>query len=226
VKLTSVQLTLVVSLISMLLISAVIYNYLAKSYELPKMTVLEKKNRFKSLIVPDINEVYDELMEQYQTVASSINLDGNSDEIERLKVKYNVSSDQALLMALKPHPKSIAIAQAAIESAWATSRFFNDAYNVFGVWSFNEDEPRISALEKRGDKTIWLRKYPSVNASIRDYYYTLGTSDAFQEFRQLRLHTDNPFELVKKLNRYSEKGAKYGQELTSIIKFNHFDDYD
>lgn len=225
-KFTSVQLTLVVALISVLLISVVIYNYLAKRSELPKMTVLEKKNRFKSLIIPDINEVYDELMEQYQTVASSINLDGNSDEIERLKVKYNLSSDEALLMALKPHPKSIAIAQAAIESAWATSRFFNDAYNVFGVWSFNEEEPRISALEKRGDKTIWLRKYPSVKASIRDYYHTLGTSDAFQEFRQLRLQTDNPFALVKKLNRYSEKGAKYGKALTSIIKFNHFDDYD
>jgi Bax protein len=226
VKLTSVQLTIVAALISVLLVSAVTYNYLAKSSELPKMTVLEKKTRFKSLIVPTVNEVYAELMEQYQTVSSSIKSDNDSDKIEKLKVEYKVSSDEALLMAIKPHPQSIAIAQAAIESAWATSRFFNDAYNVFGVWSFNEDEPRIAALKQRGDKTIWLRKYPSVKASVRDYYHTLGTSDAFKEFRQLKLQTDDPFALVKKLNRYSEKGAKYGQELTSIIKYNHFDDYD
>lgn len=225
-KFTPFQLKMLVALILAVLFFTVIYNYLPKSSERSEMTVLEKKARFKVLILPAINDVYAELMLQYQAVLESIKSAGNTDEIEKLKVVYKVSSDAALLMALKPHPKSVAIAQAAIESAWATSRFFNEACNIFGVWSFNEDEPRISALKKRGNKTIWLRKYPSVKASVKDYYHTLGTSDAFEQFRQLKMQTEDPFALVKKLNRYSEKGAKYGQELTSIIKFNQFDDYD
>ena len=40
------------------------------------------------------------------------------------------------------------------------------------------------------------------------------------------MKTDDPHVLVTKLDRYSEKGSVYGKELTAIIKFNNFDDYD
>ena len=225
-KLTSLQLKIMFALIFLLLSSVVIYFYSTQDTIPPKMTVQEKKARFKTLIIPAVDEVYAELMLQYQEVLASLEAGTNADKIEKLKVEYKAKSDEELLMALKPHPKSIAIAQAAMESAWATSRFFNDAYNIFGVWSFNKDEPRIAAQKKRGNKTIWVKKYPSVKASVRDYYRTLGRSVAFKQFRQLKLQTDNPFSLVKKLDRYSEKGAVYGHELTSIIKFNKFRSYD
>ncbi|MFT6902413.1 MAG: Bax protein [Colwellia sp.] len=225
-KLTALQSKILLVLFPLLLISVAIYFYSAKEAALPKMTVQEKKARFKNLIIPAVNEVYDELTVQYLDVSESLISGNNNDIIERLKIEYKAESDNELLMALKPHPKSIAIAQAAMESSWATSRFFNEANNIFGVWSFDKDEPRIAALKKRGDKTIWLKKYPSVKASVKDYYRTLGRSAAFEKFRQLRLKTDNPFSLVKRLDRYSEKGAEYGEELTSIIKFNDFNSYD
>ncbi|MBA6265451.1 glucosaminidase domain-containing protein [Colwellia sp. Bg11-12] len=225
-KLTALQSKILLALFSLLLLSVAIYFYSAKEVALPKMTVQEKKARFKNLIIPAVNEVYDELTVQYLDVSESLISGDNNDMIERLKIEYKAESDNELLMALKPHPKSIAIAQAAMESSWATSRFFNEANNIFGVWSFDKDEPRIAALKKRGDKTIWLKKYPSVKASVKDYYRTLGRSAAFEKFRQLRLKTDNPFSLVKRLDRYSEKGAEYGEELTSIIKFNDFNSYD
>lgn len=225
-KLTSLQLKIMFALVLVLLCSVAIYFYSTQDTVLPKMTVQEKKARFKKLIIPAVNDVYAELMLQYQEVSESLAAGTNADKIENLKVEYKAQSDEELLMALKPHPRSIAIAQAAMESAWATSRFFNEAYNIFGVWSFNKDEPRIAAVKKRGNKTIWLKKYPSVKASVRDYYRTLGRSSAFKKFRQLKLQTDNPFSLVKKLDQYSEKGAAYGHELTSIIKFNKFTAYD
>ncbi|MBA6389786.1 glucosaminidase domain-containing protein [Colwellia sp. BRX10-3] len=221
-KLTSFQSKILIALISLFLLSAVIYFYSSQETTLPKMTVQEKKARFKELIIPAVNEVYAELMEQYQDVSASLKSGDNIEEIEELKVEYKAKSDAELLMALKPHPKSIAIAQAAMESSWATSRFFREAYNIFGVWSFDEDEPRIAALQKRGDKTIWVKEYSSVKASVRDYYRTIARSTAFKEFRKLKMKTDDPFALVKKLDRYSEKGAEYGHELTSIIKFNKF----
>jgi Bax protein len=225
-KLTALQSKILLALFSLLLLSVAIYFYSAKEAALPKMTVQEKKDRFINLIIPAVNEVYDELTVQYLDVSESLISGNNNDMIERLKIEYKAESDNELLMALKPHPKSIAIAQAAMESSWATSRFFNEANNIFGVWSFDKDEPRIAALKKRGDKTIWLKKYPSIKASVKDYYRTLGRSAAFERFRQLRLKTDNPFSLVKRLDRYSEKGAEYGDELTSIIKFNDFNSYD
>jgi Bax protein len=225
-KLTSIQSKLLTALISLLLLSVIMYYFSAKEADVPKMTVQEKKTRFKALIVPAVNDVYNELMSQYKEVSTSIESGKNSNQIEQLKAEYKATNNNELLMALKPHPKSIAIAQAAMESAWATSRFFNEANNIFGVWSFDEDEPRIAALQKRGDKTIWVKKYSSIKAAVKDYYRTLGRSSAFKEFRTLRMQSNDPFLLVTKLDRYSEKGAEYGHELTSIIKFNKFDSYD
>lgn len=222
----STKIKAIIAIILLIIIAAVIYKVTEKEPELPKMTVQEKKARFKSLIVPAVDAVYAELMTRYQEVKTTIDAGGSNADIEALKVEYKATTDAELLMALKPHPKSIAIAQAAMESSWATSRFFNVAYNIFGVWSFDEDEPRVAALKKRGDKTIWVKKYDSIEAAVYDYYRTLGRSSAFAEFRQTRMETEDPYVLVTKLDKYSEKGALYGEELTSIIKFNKFDQYD
>ena len=187
------------------------------------MTVHEKKKRFSSLLLPAVNEVYAELTKQHNDVSKKI-LDGVDGElIEALKKEYKAKDNQGLLKAIKPHPRSIALAQAAMESAWGTSRFFREANNVFGVWSFDKDEPRIAASESRGDKTIWVKKYPSIKASVKDYYRVLARGSAFDEFRALKMKTDDPYQLVKKLDRYSEKGDEYGKELASMIRFNKFD---
>lgn len=217
---------IIIAIVLLTITGSITYYLLNKSTELPPMTVQEKKSRFKSLIIPAVNNVYADLMKQYKDIQMTINKGDNSAKIKKLKIEYKATTDEELLMALKPHPKSIAIAQAAMESSWATSRFFREAYNIFGVWSFDENEPRIAALQKRGDKTIWVKKYSSIEASVYDYYRTLGRSDAFAEFRQTKMETSDPFILVTKLDRYSEKGSLYGEELTSIIKFNKFDSYD
>ena len=211
--------------IPLVLIVAAYLILVQKEEALPEMTVHEKKEHFKSLILPPTQEVYADLMAQYESVKKDIEA-GNTEDLEELKTEYKASSNKELLMALKPHPVSIALAQAAMESSWATSRFFREANNIFGVWSFDEDEPRIAAGEKRGDKTIWVKKYPSIKEAIRDYYRTIARGRAFSEFRALRLKTSDPYQLVKKLDKYSEKGAKYGKELSSIIKFNKFKSYD
>ena len=201
-------------------------GYSFEFHDAKEMTVQEKKERFRNLVVPAVDEVYADLMAQYQEVSELVESDADANELAELRTEYKASNNQELLMALKPHPKSIAVAQAAMESSWATSRFTRVANNLFGVWSFDEDEPRVAAGEQRGDKTIWVKKYSSFEDSIRDYYRTLARSDAYKEFRQLKMTTDDPYALVKKLDRYSEKGAEYGKELSSIMKFNKFDKYD
>ncbi|AGH81179.1 hypothetical protein PCNPT3_06185 [Psychromonas sp. CNPT3] len=219
--------TKIAMVIALLLsIASLIFYITQNEAELAPVTVQDKKERFRSLIVPAVNNVYANLMKQYVEIKEIIDAGQSNDEIEKLKVEYKATTNSDLLMALKPHPRSIAIAQAAMESSWATSRFFREANNIFGVWSFDENEPRIAALQKRSGKTIWLKKYRTVEEAVYDYYRTLARSSAFAEFRQTKVITNDPFILVTKLDRYSEKGHLYGKELTAIIKFNKFNEYD
>lgn len=183
---------------------------------------------FVKMIIKPLREVYDEEFAEYNRVSDLINSHENEEEIAALKVKYKAKNNEALLMALKPHPKSIALAQAAMESAWGESRFFKEANNIFGVWSFNKKEPRIAAGSQRGDKTIWLKKYDTLKDAIKDYYFLLSRSGAFRDFRVLNYKKEhqNPYLLVKKLHRYSEKKELYGKELSSMISYNKFVKYD
>jgi Bax protein len=190
------------------------------------LTVQEKKQRFNALVLPAVQAVFTELSIRYIEIEKLIETDGGGSRLAELRAGYEAGDNAALLEAVKPHPISIAMAQAAMESAWGTSRFFREANNIFGVWSTDENEPRIAAAEKRGGKTIWVKKYYSLEAAVRDYYRTLARGRAFDEFRRLRMKSDDPHALVEKLDRYSERGAAYGRELSSMIRYNDFQEFD
>ena len=186
-----------------------------------------KKKRFFSLVVPAIENVHKEQEKQFEKIQEDINKHQNSAEIKRLKILYKATDDNNLLLALKPHPQSIVIAQAAIESAWGTSRFFKEANNIFGMWSKNPNEPRIAAGVKRnGTYTVWLKKFPTLDESIKHYYITIGRVKDYKEFRNLRYKTDDVNQLVKKLDKYSELGDEYAKIISSVIRHNDLTKYD
>ncbi|MDD2567405.1 MAG: hypothetical protein PHS10_05415, partial [Thiovulaceae bacterium] len=62
--------------------------------------------------------------------------------------------------------------------------------------------------------------------SVRAYYELLARSSAYKDFRQMRLQTDNPLQLVKKLDNYSEIGEAYTKELEKMIRYNKLRKYD
>lgn len=192
-----------------------------------KMSVQTKKSRFYYLVVPAVEKVHADLMKEYQSVAKDIKDKKNIQNIMQLKAKYNVITNDQLLACLKPHPQSIVLAQAALESSWATSRFFVEGNNIFGMHSINPNEPRIAASKKRGGtRTVWLRKFDSVEDSIRAYYRLMARGKAFREFRVLRLKTNDPHQLVKKLDNYSEIGDDYGKQLSQVIRHNKLRRFD
>lgn len=197
-------------------------------YDVPKnMSTQTKKERFLYLILPPTQYVHKQLMQRYKEIADDINNSRNLAEIEALKKVYSASSNEDLLARLKPHPVSITLAQAAMESSWATSRFFVEANNVFGMWSRNPNEPRIAAGEQRAGKvTIWLKKFDTVYDCIEAYYKLMATGKAYSKFRKLRLETDDPFIITQGLDRYSEKGQAYIDEINSVIRHNNFTQYD
>ena len=191
-----------------------------------KLTVSEKKKRFKEILIPISQQVYTKLEQQYQDIKEDIKNNENREYIELLKKEYKAKTDETLLYALKPHPISITLAQAAAESAWLTSRFTKEAYNIFGVWSFNKNEPRIAASGLRGTKTIYLKKYKSYKEAVEDYYKNIGRNWAYAEFRKQRTLTNDPYELASHLGSYSEKKEAYTKLLQSMIKYNEFHKHD
>lgn len=192
------------------------------------LTVSEKKANFLKMIIPPLDEVYEEELNYFNDIKVLVKENPDNTILESLREEYNAKDNLELLMALKPHPKSITIAQAAMESAWGESRFFKEANNIFGVWSYNKNEPRIAASSLRGEKTIWLKKYSSIKEAIKDYYKLLSRSWAFKEFRELNYAktNQNPYLLVKKLQKYSEKREVYTKELSSMINYNKFTQFD
>lgn len=221
-KLTYITLLLASSLLASTAIPKYVANIVPKN-----MTVQVKKERFYALLVPAVNKVHADLMKEYKSVEKDMKNGKNAAKIAELKTTYNVKTDKELLACLKPHPQSVALAQAAMESSWATSRFFVKANNIFGMWSSDPKEPRIAAGEKRGGtRTIWLRKFDSVEASVKAYYRLMARGKAFKEFRTVRLQTNDPHKIVKKLDKYSEIGAEYGKELSQVIRYNKLVKYD
>lgn len=217
---------------ALLLLSSLLFAQTGKKPKytanvIPKnMTVKEKKERFFYLLVPAVDRVHKQLMERFVSISKHIEEGTNQEEVNRLKKLYKIKTDEELLQALKPHPQSIVLAQAALESSWGTSRFFVEANNIFGVHSIDPNEPRIAASEKNGKRTVWLTKFRSVQESVRAYYRTMSISKAFKQFRVLRVHTEDPYVLVKALHRYSEIGNKYADQLSMVIKHNNLTKYD
>jgi Bax protein len=191
-----------------------------------KMSVKQKKHRFRCLVQADIDAVFSELGAQYNVVLNAVKQNNDNEQLMQLRLKYGVETNQDLLIAIKPHPRSIAIAQAAIESAWGTSRIFSQANNIYGIRPFSKGEPRIAAAQKRNNKTVWLRKYASIRESIIDYYLVLGRASAYRDFRNLKMETADPHKLVMKLTNYSERHGGYVRELSSMIRYNNFAELD
>ena len=135
-----------------------------KAIDLSVLDVQNKKQAFINIMLPSILLAKHQLEEDRNKVLALENKrEPLSDEEERylvnLKKDYKCHTSKELLLRLSTHPTSIVLAQAAIESGWGTSRFYKEANNVFGVWSYSENEPRIKAMEDREGKSIYVRKY-------------------------------------------------------------------
>ena len=193
------------------------------------LPVAEKKEKFFALMIPQVLLVKQELADLRDEVRRIARTGEPSREdvawIEGMLDRYRADDVEQLLVRLEDHPTSIVLAQAALESGWGTSRFFREGNNVFGVWSFDENEPRLAAGETRGDRTIWVKRYPSVRGSIADYFVTLGRGP-YRDFRRARQAEEDPLALIEHLHRYSELGDEYVRRLALTIRSNQLHRFD
>jgi Bax protein len=198
--------------------------------KLAKLSVAQRKEKFVEHVLPAILKVKGRLDAEYdkaKRIASEKNPTSVDEAwLESKMFEYDVTDTPCLLRRMHTHPVSIVIAQAALETGWGTSRFFVKANNMFGIWSYHDDEQRIRASVSRKDKTVYVKKYDTLTDAIRGYYAMISSGYAYNNFRKARMKTDNPFELLRYLRRYSELRDEYVARLYSVIKANKLYRYD
>ena len=205
-------------------------NY-TNTISLNKLQVSEKKQKFFHMILPAILISKANLKLKRERVLSLMStpkeelLEDDREFLENLYKTYKTEDNKKLVNRLKTHPVSIILAQAAIESAWGESRFFKKGNNIFGMWSYNKNEPRIKALGTRNGKSIYVKKYATLSDAIDDYFVVIGRG-AYKSFRKQRDITDDPLKLVEYLVNYCELREKYTNKLKKFIVYNKLREFD
>ena len=195
----------------------------------------ERKEFFIQIILPLILQENNNIKLDRRRLFSIINKSNNSRlEKKWLEKKYKqygvVSKDLSLLkIRMDEIPVSLAIAQAAKETGWGTSRFAQEGNALFGQWTWSGEglKPK-EADENKGHKVM---KFNVLQASVRAYQRNLNTHKSYKSFRLARAELRDrgrPLDsliLSKFLDNYAETGEKYVEVLQKIIKQNNLKDF-
>jgi len=144
---------------------------------------------------------------------------------EDYRIAWTGAEWQALLQRVDTTPLPLVLAQSANESNWGRSRFARKGNNMFGQWCF---KPGCGMVPKQRNSGAGheVASYRSVNASVRAYLRNLNTGAAYGELRRLRWQarqqgkTPTAMLLASGLERYSQRGAAYVDDIRAMIKGN------
>lgn len=201
----------------------------------------QRKTLFFKSLLPMILLANDEIRverEQLLKTSQQLNDLNTLDESQKqilltLSKHYKVKFDEAqpeqtiqkLLNRIDIIPADLALAQAANESAWGTSRFSRVANNLFGEWTFIQGQGIVPEGRPEGE-TYEVQKFSTVYDSVRSYLHNLNTHSAYKHLRQLRAESrvsgESPkgLKLAEGLLRYSIRGEDYIKELQAMIRSN------
>jgi Bax protein len=192
-------------------------------------TITEKKQQFINQVLPAILIVrfYEQL--KFNKIESIIHKLNNNSEltlkethfIDSMLQLYEVADFESLPERVKLHPISLVLAQAAIESGWGQSRFAIEGNNLFGIIGNKEN----SLLTKKGNRTL-MRRYDTIEESVKHYFFTIGKHNAYRKFRAKRFEEANVYQMIDELHKYSVKGDDYTEMLKQIIVWNDLKKYD
>ena len=205
--------------------------------------VSDKKNIFFRLTGSGILQANEKILSEREHLLNAINKKDiqENEWLASLGVKYKVIKqesdklDNAALIELKKRvdivPPSLALAQAAEESGWGTSRFAIQGNSLFGQWDFSGKG--IKPKEQRSELGNYgIAAFESPQDSIEAYMLNLNTHRAYERMRQkravFRQQNKEPtgWDLAKTLDKYSERGNDYVKSLHAIMSYNKLNDAD
>ncbi len=196
----------------------------------------KKKNLFIKIILPLILEENNRIKLDRKKLFSILNKNKNTNSEKKwlnLKFKqYGVMNKDlsTLKIRMDQIPVSLAIAQAAKETGWGTSRFAIEGNALFGQWTWSGEGIKPAGADN--DTSHKVMKFKILKSSVRAYQRNLNTHSSYKEFRMARAELrDNKMKLdslilSNYLDSYAETGKQYVKILKQIIKQNNLTDFD
>lgn len=145
----------------------------------------------------------------------------------RLYRRYRIRRGKRafLLQRIDVIPPALALAQAAIESAWGTSRFVLEGNNLYGERTYSKRAKGMAPRDATGFKVTSFR---SVTHSVRSYMHNLNTHRAYRKFRAERARirgerAPTGDELAAYLEAYSEQREVYVRTIRRVIRDNRLE---
>ena len=196
----------------------------------------ERKEFFIQIILPLVlqenNNIKLDRKRLFNIITKSSNTDLEKKWLQKKYKQYGVLSQDLSELKIRMDivPVSLAIAQAAKETGWGTSRFALEGNALFGQWTWSGEglKPK-EAEENKGHKVM---KFNVLQASVRAYQRNLNTHKSYESFRLARAELRDkkqPLDsliLSNFLDNYAETGEKYVEVLQKIIKQNNLKDFD
>ena len=196
----------------------------------------KKRDLFIKIILPLIidenNKILDDRKKLFKILSKNFNTVGERVWLKRRFKEYKVDDQDLskLKMRMDIVPVSIALAQAANESGWGTSRFALEGNALFGQWTWSKKG--ISPKNKDPNQSHKILQFQVLKASVRAYKNNLNTHKAYSEFREVRAQLREEkkqiigLDLTKYLKNYASIGEKYVRILNDIIVKNSLTDFD
>ena len=217
------------------LVKPIYFTQFPKDLDELKSTQL-KKETFIKIVLPLVVAENERILADREKLkilsVKKFTTDPEKQWIRQKLLEYKVKKGdlKELLVRMDIIPTSIALAQAAKESGWGTSRFALEGNAIFGQWTWSGQG--IAPLDRANDKNHKILKFPILRASVKAYKNNLNTHKSYSKFREKRLNLREKkkrisgLELTETLNNYAQTGSEYTKILNQIIKQNRLTDFE
>ena len=196
----------------------------------------KKKSLFIKIVLPLILEENNRIKVDRKKLFRILNKNRNSEaEKKWLNSKfkqYGVLNNDLSTLKIRMDivPVSLAIAQAAKESGWGTSRFAIEGNALFGQWTWSGEGIKPAGIDSEEKHKVM--KFKVLKASVRAYQRNLNTHGSYKKFRSERANMRDGDEeldsliLADYLDKYAATGKEYTKIIKQIIKQNNLQDFD
>ena len=196
----------------------------------------KRKDLFIKIVLPLIVKENSKIRIDRKRFFAILNKNSNTDIekkwLEKKYKQYGVRQNDLLTLKIRMDeiPVSLAIAQAAKETGWGTSRFALKGNALFGQWTWSGEGLKPKKAEQGEDHKVM--KFHSLQLSVRAYLRNLNTHSSYKNLRKARTDLRNnkkPLDsliLSKYLDKYAETGTEYIEVLQKIIQQNSLKDFD
>ena len=184
------------------------------------------------LIVKENNKIRIDRKRLFTILNKNSNTDIEKKWLEKKFKQYGVIHNDlsTLKIRMDEIPASLAIAQAAKETGWGTSRFALKGNALFGQWTWSGEGLKPKKAEEGKDHKVM--KFNSLQLSVRAYLRNLNTHSSYINLRKARSDLRNDKKqldsliLARYLDKYAEIGGQYVDVLKKIIQQNNLKDFD